>query len=257
MTRLNLALLALASALPAAAQVTFYERESFQGRSLTLQKDLADLERAPSFHSSATSVVVVRDRWEVCDVPRFEGLCRVLRPGRYPTLEAMGLAGGISSSRMIPAGSPVADDRFAPAAWQVADYQRRNKELLYDADITSVRAVIGAPGQRCWLEQGPANGDGNEGGIVGGARGAVLGGILGHQPVGDGRAKDELGMNVARDRDGQPTYTRNVQPCDRTARVDPEYWDVRYAFRGREHQMQTASRPGPTLRVNASGEPRV
>ena len=254
---MRLALVVLAAALPAAAQVTFYERESFQGRSLTLQKDLADLERAPSFHSSATSVIVTRDRWEVCDIPRFEGLCRVLRPGRYPTLEAMGLAGGISSSRMIPGGATVAEERFAPAAWHVADYQRRTNELLYDADITSVRAVIGAQGERCWIEPGPANGEGNAGGIVGGARGAVLGGILGHQPVVVGRGMDGVGMNVARDRDGQPIYTRDVRPCDKRGHGDAEYWDVRYAFRGREHQMQTASRPGPTVRVNASGEPRV
>jgi uncharacterized protein YcfJ len=249
----RIALVMLAAALPAAAQITFYERESFQGRSLTLQKELADLERAPAFNASATSVIVARGRWEVCDIPRFEGLCRVLRPGRYPTLSAMGLAGGISSTRMIPLGANVPDERIAPAAWQVADYQQRNKELLYDAEVTSVRVVVGAPGLRCWVEHGPATGA--EGNIVGGMRGAVLGGILGHQLRKD--ARDEIGMNVARDLDGQPAYTRNLQKCDKPSVAEPEYWDVGYSFRGREHQVQTASRPRTTVRVNANGEPRV
>ena len=262
-----LALATLAAALPAAAQITFYERESFEGRSLTAQRPMRDLERSP-FHNRASSVIVARDRWEVCEDLRFEGDCRVLRPGRYPSLSAMGLEGRVSSVRLVPADMQVDEDRYAPAPWRVADYRRRHNERIYDAEVTSVRAVVGPPEQRCWVEHGQVREDHREGNIVGGVTGAVIGGILGHQ-VGNGRGNDlatvggavaggAIGMNVARDRDGQPAYNRDVQHCREVpSQAEPAYWDVTYSFRGREHQMQTALRPGATVRVNEKGEPRA
>ena len=94
------------------------------------------------------------------------------------------------------------------------DYRRRDRERLFEADVTSVRAVMGQSEQRCWIEReavAPQRQQPNVGGaIVGG----VIGGILGHQ-VGGGRGKDIataggavagaiIGSNVANDRYGNP-----------------------------------------------------
>jgi uncharacterized protein YcfJ len=266
---LRVALLAagILGAAPVFAQVTFYEREAFEGGALTAQKQVWNLERS-GLRARASSIVVVRDRWEVCDEARFEGQCKVLRPGRYPTLATMGLADRVASVRMVPTDARVEDNRYAPTPWVARDYRRRNQERVYEAEVIAVRAVVGPPEQRCWVEHGQAVQDRNEGNILGGVTGAVIGGILGHQ-VGGGRGKDlatvggavaggAVGMNIARDRQGQPAYTQDVQRCKEVpSRAEPEYWDVTYAFRGREHQVQMATRPGTTVKVNEQGEPRA
>ena len=76
-----LAAAGLALAAQAAAQVTFYEREGFEGRSFTTKKQVGNFERY-GFNDRASSVVVDgSDRWEVCEDARFSGRCVVLRPG--------------------------------------------------------------------------------------------------------------------------------------------------------------------------------
>jgi uncharacterized protein YcfJ len=127
---------------------------------------------------------------------------------------------------------------------------------------------VGPPEQRCWVDHQQVDAGHDQGNILGGVAGAVIGGILGHQ-VGGGRGNDLataggavagglIGMNVARNRDGQPTYMRDVQKCrDVPSRAEPAYWDVTYSFRGLEHHMQTAQRPGATVHVNEKGEPRA
>lgn len=111
-----LAVAAVAISTLAAADVTFYEREGFQGRNFTLykregsqgrsftsEKQVGSLERS-GFSGRASSVVVIRDRWEVCENVQFGGRCVVLRPGRYASPAAMGLNERISSVRdVLPA----------------------------------------------------------------------------------------------------------------------------------------------------------
>ena len=99
---------------------------------------------------------------------------------------------------------------------------------------------------------------------MGGAvAGAIIGGILGHQ-VGSGRGRDvatvggavaggAVGANVGR---GSHTVDRDVQRCETAASGPPQYWDVTYNFRGVEHRVQMSAAPGPTIAVNANGEPR-
>ena len=257
----------LAAAAPVAAQVTFYEREAFEGRAFSTQKRIDNLERY-GFNDRAASAVVTRDRWEVCEGAEFQGQCRVLRPGRYASLAAMGLGNNISSVRIVSQDTRVEDDRYAAVPLVRDDYRRRGGERIFDAEVTSVRAVVGPPEQRCWVDHEQVAADRSQGNILGGVTGAVIGGILGHQ-VGGGRGKDlatvggavaggAIGMNVGRDRSGQPAFTQDVQRCREVpSRAEPEYWDVTYTFRGREHQMQTAMRPGATIRVNERGEPRA
>jgi hypothetical protein len=177
-----LATSALAFAAQASAQVTFYEQEGFQGRSFSAQQRVGNMERT-GFNDRASSVVVVGQRWQACENSRLEGRCTVLRPGQYPSLTAMGLNDRISSVRPLPADERVAEASYAPMPMVTQDFRRRHNERLYDADVTSSRAVVGTAGQRCWVEreqvlqqpQQPGNVN-----LAGAAVGAVIGGILGH-----------------------------------------------------------------------------
>lgn len=247
------------------AQIMFFEHEGFGGRSFSADERVGNFARY-GFNDRASSVVVFHDRWEVCEDAWFHGRCVVLRPGRYPSLAAMGLNDRVSSVREVPNDARIDYDRYAPPPAPVYDSRRRSDERLFEASVTSVRAVMGTPEQRCWVEQeqvAPASSSAN---IPGAIAGAVIGGILGHQ-LGGGRGKDlataggavaggVLGANIGRGE--TPAQTRDVQRCaDIPASARPEYWDVTYNFRGQEHHIQTTTRPGPTVTVNERGEPRV
>ena len=266
MLKSALAAAGMAIATQAAAQVTFYENEGFEGRSFTTQKQVGNFESF-GFNDRASSALVARDRWEVCEDARFKGRCIVLRPGRYPSLAAMGLNDRISSVRMVGSNARIGEDRYAPAPVASSDYRRRNDERLYEANVTSVHAVVGPPEQRCWVERERVAQDRGEANVPGAIAGAVIGGILGHQ-VGSGRGQDvatvggavagaAIGANVGRDRGEPQGYGQDVRHCESVpshARAD--YWDVTYDFRGTEHRVQMTAPPGPTVTVNEQGEPR-
>ena len=74
------ALAAVLLAGQAAAEVTFYENDDFQGRSYSTNKHVGNFAQA-GFNDRASSVVVTGSRWEVCQDANFEGHCAVLRPG--------------------------------------------------------------------------------------------------------------------------------------------------------------------------------
>jgi uncharacterized protein YcfJ len=253
----------LAFATCASAQITFYENDAFAGRSFTTQEPVVDLSRY-GFNDRASSAIVANERWEVCDDTRYGGRCIILRPGRYPSLSAMGLNDRISSVRTVDREARVDDTRYAPAPLAAYDYSRRSDERLYEANVTSVRAVVGQAEQRCWVEREQVQGRG-EANVPGAVVGAVLGGILGHQ-VGSGRGNDAatvggavvggaVGANVGREGGGQ--YSRDVRRCDTApSQSRADYWDVTYTFRGNEHRVQMAAPPGATVSVNSQGEPR-
>ena len=249
---------------PATAQVTFYENERFQGRHFTTNQQIGNLERF-GFNDRASSVVVLGERWEVCEDVRFNGRCVVLRPGRYPSLAAMGLNNRVSSVRIVSANARVDNSRYAPAPLPAYDNRRRNNERLFEANVTSVRAVVGPPEQRCWIEREQVVQERSGANVPGAIVGAIIGGVLGHL-VGGGTGKDiataggavagaAVGANVGRG--GQQT-TQDVQRCASVpSQRKPEFWDVTYMFRGQEHRIQTTFAPGPTITVNAQGEPRA
>ena len=262
-----LAVAAVAIATQATAQVTFYEHEGFQGRSFTTQRQVGNFERY-GFNDRASSVEVLSDRWEVCEDARFSGRCVVLRRGRYASLAAMGLNDRVSSVRTVSRNARFDDERYAPAPVPVYDARRCNKERLLEANVTSVRAVVGRPEQRCWVEREQAVQDRGDTNVPALPAGAVIGGILGHQ-VGGGRGKDiataggavagaVVGANVGRDGGGQQASTRDVQRCaSAPVQARPDYWDVSYTFRGQEHRVQMTRPPGATVMVNGQGEPRT
>ena len=253
--------------LPATVQITFYERDGFQGRSFTTRDQIDNFGRF-GFNDSASSVVVVGEPREVCEDAGFRGRCVVLRPGRYSSLSEIGLNERISSVRTVGANTRIEDNRYIPPPVGFYNYQRRDDERLYEARVTSVRAVVGTPEQRCWVEREQVAQDQGNANVPAAIAGAIIGGILGHQ-VGGGRGKDvataggaiagaAVGANIGRDNSGQPVYTQDVQRCTnvpRQARAD--YWDVTYNFRGQEYRMQMTTPPGPTVTVNGQGEPRV
>lgn len=261
-----LALATAAIATQATAQVTFYEREGFAGRSFTTQRQVGNFERY-GFNDRASSVVVLGNRWEVCEDVRFSGRCVVLRRGRYPSLAAMGLDDRVSSVRVVDRNARIDENRYAPAPAAVYDARRRDNERLYEARVTSVHAVVGRPEQRCWVEQQPVAQERSGANVPAAIAGALIGGILGHQ-VGGGRGKDiataggavagaAVGANIGRD-GGQPAATQDVQRCaSAPSQARPDYWDVTYEFRGLEHRVQMTRPPGPTVTVNGQGEPRT
>jgi len=156
---------------------------------------------------------------------------------------------------------------LAAAAPATYDYRRRANEPLYEAPVTSVRAVVGPPQQRCWVERQVVDTGSTGINVPGAVVGGVVGGILGHQ-IGSGRGQDlatgigavggaVIGANVGRDSAGT-VYTQDVQRCENVSTPAPvDYWDVTYNFGGYEHHVQTTSPPGRTILVNGQGEPRV
>ena len=255
-------LVCILAATCAAAQVTLYQQERFYGRAFTTNGPAPNLDRV-GFNNTASSAIVERGDWQVCEESDFRGRCIVLRPGQYPSLGAMGLNNRISSLRRVSGGPKYA---YAPPPTppQAYPYYPHYGERLYPANVVATRAVVGPPEQRCWVERQQAVAPAQPN-IPGAIIGGVLGGVLGHQ-IGSGRGNDvatavgavsgaAIGANANR---GSQSYTQDVQRCAAqpgTGQI--AYWDVTYVFRGVTHRAQLASAPGATINVNARGEPRV
>lgn len=79
-------------------ELTFYTRDDFAGRSLTVRNSSADL-RERDFNDTVQSVRVRSGYWEVCEDLGFRGRCRTLEPGEYASLERM--SNRISSVREV------------------------------------------------------------------------------------------------------------------------------------------------------------
>jgi len=256
-----LGVVGIAFATQAAAQVTLYSREDFRGESFTADRDIRNMDPR-GFNDEASSAVVRGGDWQLCEDARFEGRCAVLRPGDYPSLRAMGLGNRVSSIRAVDhygyndqRGGYDDNRRYAASD----PYSRRDGEQLFEAPVTSARAVVGPPEQRCWVERREYNAN-----VPGAIAGAVIGGILGHQ-IGGGRGQDiaTAGGAVAGAAVGSSVGSgygagQDVQHCTNVTRYDqPDYWDVTYVFEGREHRVQVTTAPGATILVNRNGEPRV
>jgi uncharacterized protein YcfJ len=150
----------------------------------------------------------------------------------------------------------------APTVVPVPAYGYAAPGRLYEAPVTSVRAVVGPPEQRCWIERQQVVDNGYS--VPGAVLGAVVGGVLGHQ-VGSGRGRDvataggavagaAIGANVGRG--ATTTYGQDVERCTTVASGRPEYWDVTYQFRGVAHRVQLGAPPGRVVMVNEAGEPQ-
>jgi uncharacterized protein YcfJ len=260
-SKLAIALTAALCAGAASAQVTLYGQEGMRGRAFTVGGPVENLQ-GTGFNDRASSMIVQRGEWEVCGDSFYRGDCRIVRPGQYPSLSALGMGNEISSIRPM---NPPPRYSYAPApvVTQRYDYYPRYEEAVYNADVIAVRAVGGPPEQRCWVERDRVGGI-NERHVAGGIVGGILGGVLGHQ-IGGGRGQDvatalgavggaAIGANVA----GGPAYSQDVRRCETvSSNWEPAYWDVTYVFRGQQHRAQLSYQPGPTIAVNGDGVPRV
>ena len=187
----------------------------------------------------------------------------VLRQGSYGSLRDLGLNDRLSSAR--PTSGARVQSLRAPEPMDGPAYawRRRPDERIYQAPVTSVRAVLGEPSERCWMDRDQVSDSGRGDPNVGrGLLGAVIGGVLGHQ-VGGGTGRDlatvggavagaVIGSNSGRDN----PPSRDVRRCETVRSSTPAYWDVGYDFRGQRHQLQMKTAPGETIAVNGRGEPR-
>jgi len=258
----SLALATLLLGTQAGAQITFYENDNFRGRTFSTQVAVRDFYRS-GFNDRASSVMVEGGRWEACDDSGFKGSCVVLRKGNYPSLREMGLNDRLSSVRPANSRRDAALREAEPAAEPAYAWRRRPDERVYQANVTSVRAVMGDASERCWVEREQLTGR-NEPDVGRGVLGAVIGGVLGHQ-IGGGTGRDlataggvvagaVLGANSGRNRDAGPA--RDVRRCETVRNSTPAWWDVGYTFRGKDHRLQMSTAPGATISVNSRGEPR-
>ncbi len=140
---------ALTLAATAGAQITFYEGEGFRGRAFTANRPMGDFQRA-GFNDRASSVIVERGLWEVCEYPHFEGKCVFLRVGSYDSLGRMGMNDRVSSMREVDNHRRSTWDNSGPEPLDAPNYayRRRPEERVYQARVISVHAVVGPPEQR-------------------------------------------------------------------------------------------------------------
>ncbi|HEX7327597.1 MAG TPA: beta/gamma crystallin family protein [Casimicrobiaceae bacterium] len=258
-SRIALLAVLLAACTAASAQVTLYEQPGLRGRAFSTNGAIPNLERR-GFNDRASSVVVQRGRWELCSDEQFRGQCVFVERGQYPSLAAMGMNNRVSSLR--PARGHA--HYVPPPSTAPYPYYPRYGEKLYQARVIAVRAVVGPPEHRCWVERQQvveSTGPNVPGAIIGG----VIGGVLGHQ-IGSGRGNDvataigaiggaAVGANAGT---GQRVTTQNVQRCTTVpGSARPDYWDVTYVFRDRTHRVQLSAPPGATITVNQYGDPRM
>jgi uncharacterized protein YcfJ len=264
--KIAVAAAAMGLASQAFAQITFYEGEGLRGRAYTANGDVRDLSRN-GYNDRASSVVVERGQWEVCEDSNFGGRCMVLRRGSYDSLRGMGLNDRISSVRAVKPRDRYENEAPPPMAQPAYEWRRRPSERIVDVPVSEVHAVVGSPEQRCWVERQQVSEPprANAGGVI---AGALIGGILGHQ-VGGGFGRSvataggavagaAIGNNVANQNNQNNNYSRDVRRCENVSNQKPEYWDVTYNYRGVQHRVQMSTPPGNTIAVNSkTGEPRM
>jgi hypothetical protein len=108
------ALLGLAAAVPAlGAEITFYERDGFRGRSFTADQSVQNFANI-GFNDRASSVRVLSGTWQICSDAYFRGRCVTVTPGEYPSLRSLELNDLVSSARELDwlgGGPPAAGGR--------------------------------------------------------------------------------------------------------------------------------------------------
>jgi hypothetical protein len=113
--RILIAIPLLACASMASAELTLFEHDNFAGRSVTATDGIDNLANS-GFNDRASSVVVRRGTWQLCDDAYFRGRCVTLKPGDYPSLGQIGLNDRVSSAREIGGWGP-APGPAAGAGW--------------------------------------------------------------------------------------------------------------------------------------------
>lgn len=97
------------------ARVILFDAEGFRGESMAVSGANPALGRS-GFDNSVASMVIEGARWLLCTEPYFRGDCRVMIPGRYPSLREAGLDRNISSMRPAGGGDVAATPASSPSA---------------------------------------------------------------------------------------------------------------------------------------------
>lgn len=82
------------------AEVTFYEHENFRGRSFTVADPVENFARH-GVNDRASSAVVRRGSYQLCEHAGYQGRCVTLSPGDYSSLGSLGLNDRVSSARPL------------------------------------------------------------------------------------------------------------------------------------------------------------
>jgi hypothetical protein len=93
------------ASMSGAADLTLYTEGAFQGRPLNVVIDLPQL-GSLNFNDRASSVIIEKGAWVLCTEEDFAGRCVTLEPGKYESLQALGLDDAITSVRHRDAVSP-------------------------------------------------------------------------------------------------------------------------------------------------------
>jgi len=174
------ALLGAAAALiatQAAAQVTFYDAEGFRGSAFMVRQTTPNLSPL-GFNDRASSAVVERGRWQLCEDSGFRGRCIVLQPGNYPSLGQYDMNNRVSSVRQVGGNEFSYMVVPAPAPAPAYEYRWRPEEKLFEVPVSYVRAVVGPPEQRCWIERQQVV-ESSQPNVPGAIIGGILGGVKG------------------------------------------------------------------------------
>ena len=171
-----------------------------------------------------------------------------IRRSRYA-----GLSNQVSSVRRVSAAvRTTATRRRRRLRQQPYPYYPRYGERLYQADVVAVRAVVGPPEQRCWVEQqqvaagGAAQRRRRDHRRHSGRRARAPDRQRPRQRRRDRRRRGRRrGRRLEREPRRPQYYTQDVQRCAAVpGSAQPSYWDVTYVFRGATHRAQLALRAG-------------
>ena len=89
-----------AAGAAAAADLTLYENDDYNGRRVQSNSSISNLADA-DFNDRASSVMIREGQWQICSDAYFRGRCVTLGPGNYPSLRSMGLNDAVSSVREL------------------------------------------------------------------------------------------------------------------------------------------------------------
>lgn len=101
------------------AEIELFEHAEFGGRSVKLNRAEAAL-RNGDMNDVVSSIIVRRGNWQICSDDEFRGRCSTLAPGRYGSLDNMGLGDQLSSAR------PADDQQGAGSDGMITLYENDN-----------------------------------------------------------------------------------------------------------------------------------
>lgn len=124
------------------ADLILYEHDDFQGRSMRVTGSVRDFSNS-DFNDITSSVVVRSGSWLVCEHANFQGRCVTLQPGRYRSLNRLGMNDVISSVREVGGG----DRRdYAPTPPQRGErpdrYRGASAQLFEGTNFTGRDLVV-------------------------------------------------------------------------------------------------------------------